>query len=141
MNTTVYNTRKLVPWSSFDYLFDGPYLEADSETTWSATVNIQENDKEIVLTADLPDVADEDLDVKVEEDVLTLRAKRQPEEELEGERFHRLERVYGSFHRSFKLPENVTTEKIKAGYDKGVLRVTLPKQSEKKNKSRQIRIH
>ena len=141
MNIISYNARQLVPWSYFDHMFNGPYFETNSENTWSATVNIQEDDKAIVLTADLPDVADEDLDVKVEKGALTLRAKRQPEKESQEKRFHCLERAYGSFHRSFKLPENVNTEKIEARYDKGVLWVTLPKRPEKKNRSRQIRIH
>ena len=114
MNIISYNARQLVPWSDFDHMFNGLYFETNSENTWSATVNIQEDDKAIVLTADLPDVADEDLDVKVEKGALTLRAKRQPEKE---------------------------SQEIEARYDKGVLWVTLPKRPEKKNRSRQIRIH
>ena len=144
MSLIRYNSKGLVPWRDFDRVFDrfftAPWPETNSVATWSPAVDIEETDKEIILTADLPDVAEKDLDVKVEEDVLTLKAERKFEKESKEKNFHRLERAYGSFHRSFGLPEGVDVDKIKAKYDKGVLRVTLPKRPEKQKKMRQISV-
>ena len=104
-------------------------------------MDIEESEKEITLKADLPDVDEKDLSIEVEDDVLTLQAERKFDKETKKENFHRIERAYGSFHRRFALPDSVDVDKIKAAYDKGVLKVTLPKLPEKQPKVRQIRVH
>ena len=145
MNLIRYNPRGLNPRFPFDRWFDdffsAPEAEPDGTRTWSPAVDIEESDKEITLKADLPDVDEKDLSIKVEDDVLTLQAERKFEKESKMENFHRLERAYGSFHRRFALPDSVDVDKIKAAYDKGVLKITLPKLPEKQPKVRQIRVH
>ena len=144
MSLIRYNPNDLAPWRDFDRLFDhffsAPWRDSNGAAAWSPAVDIEETDTEIILSADLPDVAEKTLDVKVEDDVLTLKAEREFEEESKGKNFRRRERAYGSFHRSFGVPESVDVDKIKAKYDKGVLRVTLPKRPEKQSKSRRISV-
>ncbi len=145
MNLIRYNPRGLTPRFPFDRWFDDffthPEAEPNGTQTWSPAVDIEESEKEITLKADLPDVDEKALSVKVEDDVLTLEAERKLEKETKKENFHRLERAYGSFHRRFALPESVDVDKIKAAYDKGVLKVTLPKVPEKQPKVRQISVN
>ena len=145
MNLIRYNLRGLTPRFPFDRWFDdfftAPETEPNETRTWSPAVDIEESDKEITLKADLPDVDEKALSVKVEDDVLTLEAERKFEKETKKENFHRIERAYGSFHRRFALPESVDVDKIKAAYDKGVLKVTLPKVPEKQPKVREISVH
>ena len=108
---------------------------------WTPPVDIYESDNHaLVLKAELPDVKREDINVTVENNVLTLRAERQLEKAIARDRFQRLERQYGSFSRSFTLPNVVDTEKIKAEYRDGVLRVTLPKREEAKPKQIQVKV-
>ena len=145
MNLIRYNPRGLTPRFPFDRCFDdffaAPATEPNETRTWSPAVDIEESEKEITLKADLPDVDEKALSVKVEDDVLTLEAERKFEKETKKENFHRIERAYGSFHRRFALPESVDVDKIKAAYDKGVLKVTLPKLPEKQPKVREIKVH
>ena len=144
MSLIQYIPKGLMPWRDFDRIFDrffaAPWPETNAVTAWSPAVDIEETDKEIILTADLPDVDEKDLAVKVEDDVLTLKAERKFEKESKKENFHRRERAYGSFQRSFGLPEGVNVDKIGAKYNKGVLRVTLPKAPEKQKKMRRIEV-
>src|SRR5258708_3162960 len=93
---------------------------------WAPAVDIFEQDGNIVLKAELPGVDPKDVDVRVENNVLTLRGERKLDGDVKKEGYHRVERAYGSFGRSFTLPTVVDTEKIKAEYKDGVLRVTLP---------------
>ena len=144
MNLIRYNPRGLTPrfpldrW--FDDFFSAPNAEPNGVRPWSPAVDIEESDKEITLKADLPEVDEKDLSIKVEDDVLTLEAERKFENETKKENYHRIERAYGSFHRRFTLPEGIEVDKIKAAYDKGVLKVTLPKSPERQPKVRQISV-
>ena len=144
MNLIRYNPRGLTPRFPFDRWFDDFFSAAVAEPngtrTWSPAVDIEESEKEITLKADLPDVDEKDLSIKVEDDVLTLQAERNFEKETKKENFQRIERAYGSFHRRFALPDSVDADKIKAAYDKGVLKVTLPKVPQKQPKVRQISV-
>ena len=145
MNLIRYNPQGLSPRFPFDRWFDdffsAPVAEPNGTRAWSPAVDIEESEKEITLKADLPEVDEKDLSVKVEDDVLILEAERKFEKETKKENFHRIERAYGLFHRRFALPEGVEVDKIKAAYDKGVLRVTLPKAPEKRPKARQIKVN
>jgi len=106
--------------------------------SWAPAVDIYEQDGNIVLKAEVPGIDPKDVDIRVENNVLTLRGERRFDGEVQKESYHRVERAYGNFTRSFTLPSVVDTEKIKAEYRDGVLRMTLPKKDEAK--PRQITI-
>jgi len=94
---------------------------------WGPAVDIVENDKELVVTADLPGVKLEDVEVKIEDGTLTLSGNRKFENEDSKNGYHRIERSYGEFRRAFALPDSVDATKVGAAFDNGVLKVTLPK--------------
>jgi HSP20 family protein len=106
--------------------------------SWAPLVDIYEADGQIVLKAEVQGVDPKDVDVRVENNVLTLKGERKFENEVKRDDYHRVERAYGTFSRSFTLPSLVDTEKIKAEVKDGVLRVSLPKKEEAK--PRQISI-
>ena len=97
-----------------------------SRGTWTPAVDIYEVDGALVLKAELPDMRREDIDVSVENNTLTIRGERKLDHEIKQESFHRIERAYGSFVRSFSLPHTVDAGKIGAEYKNGVLSVKLP---------------
>ena len=101
-------------------------------STWSPAVDIYETEHEIVLKAELPGIEDDNIAVKLEDNTLTLKGERQFEKETKEENYHRIERSYGSFYRSFKIPHYVDQEKIKAEHEHGVLKISLPKKLESK---------
>lgn len=104
---------------------------------WSPAVDILESENELMVKADLPDVKENDIDVQVERQTLTIRGERKFEKD-ENAGFHRIERSYGSFLRSFAVPSTVETEKVAAEYKNGVLTVRLPKKEAAK--PRQVKI-
>src|SRR6266480_5719825 len=112
--------------------------EGIARGAWSPSVDIYENKEQIVLEAELPGMNREDFDLSVENNVITLRGERQFEKKDESDNYHRVERSYGSFTRSFTLPQTVSAEGATAEYSNGVLRVTLPKREE--TKARRIEI-
>jgi HSP20 family protein len=112
--------------------------EGIARGAWSPSVDIYENKDQIVLEAELPGMKREDFDLSVENNVITLRGQRQFEKKDESDNYHRVERAYGSFTRSFTLPNTVSAEGANAEYKNGVLRVTLPKREE--TKARRIEI-
>ena len=105
---------------------------------WNPSVDIYENKDQIVLEAELPGMNRDDFELSVENNVITLRGQRQFEKKDESDNYHRVERSYGSFTRSFTLPQTVSAEGATAEYRNGVLRVTLPKREE--TKARRIEI-
>ena len=145
MSLIRHTPRGLTPWfDDMDRWFDLGFVLARREPstrTWAPSVDIAEDDKKIVVRADLPGVEEKDVEVKVEENTLTLSGERKYEKETEEENLHRVERAYGSFLRSFTLPDTVDTEKIGAKYDKGVLEITIPKVEVEQKKARVIDIH
>jgi len=108
--------------------------------SWAPACDIYEQEGDIVLKAELPGVDPKDVDVRVEQNVLTLRGERKFDNEVKKESYHRVERAYGSFSRSFTLPNLVDTDKIKAEFRDGVLRVTLPQHEEAKPKQISISV-
>ena len=105
---------------------------------WAPSVDIYEHDGNIVLKAELPGVDPKEVDVRVENNVLTLRGERKFDHEVKRESFHRVERAYGTFSRSFTLPTVVDSTNIKAVYRDGLLHLTLPKREEAKPRQIQI---
>jgi HSP20 family protein len=112
--------------------------EGIARGAWSPSVDIYENKDQIVLEAELPGMNREDFDLTVESNVITLRGERRFEKKEDTDNYHRVERAYGSFTRSFTLPNTVSGEGASADYRNGVLRVTLPKREE--TKARRIEI-
>jgi HSP20 family protein len=106
--------------------------EGIARGAWTPTVDIYENKDEIVLEAELPGMNREDFELTIENNVLTLRGERRFEKKDEGDNYHRVERAYGSFTRSFTLPQTVSSESAAAEYKNGVLRVVLQKRAEVK---------
>jgi HSP20 family protein len=106
---------------------------------WSPAVDIFETDNELVLKADLPDIRPEDIDLQVENQTLTISGHRKFEQPQEKGGYHRIERSYGSFVRTFTVPSTVETSKVTAEYDHGVLTVKLPKAEAAK--PRQVKIN
>jgi HSP20 family protein len=144
MSLIQYTHRGMTPWfDDMDRYFDEAFAPARSqarEGAWAPRVDISEDKGKIVLRADLPGVDEKDVSVKVEGSVLTVSGERKFEKETEQENFHRVERTYGTFTRSFTLPETVDTEKISAKYDKGVLHISIPKVETKPKTAKVIKI-
>src|SRR5215510_10897052 len=111
----------------FEDAFTRLLSEPRANRPWSPAVDVFETENELVLKADLPDVDQKDIDVRVENQTLTIEGERKFEKEESGKGYHRIERSFGHFTRSFAVPQSFDTEKITAGYKNGVLTVTLPK--------------
>jgi len=109
-------------------------------TTWAPAVDIFENEHELTVKADLPDVKPEDLDIRVENNILTIRGERKFEKKVDEKNYLRVERSYGSFARSFSLANTVNSEAIKADYKDGVLTLTIPKREEAKPKQIKVNV-
>lgn len=125
----------------FDDFFRGWDLPAAfNGAALTPHVDVKESDKEITVTAELPGVSEKDVEVSISGDVLTLKGEKKAEKEEKEENWHRIERRYGSFHRSFGLPAEVDAEKIAASYKNGVLTVTLPKSKAAREASRKIAV-
>ena len=112
--------------------------EPAATTTWSPSVDIFETEGEIVVKAEVPGMDRKDITLHLENNVLTLRGERKFEKETKEENYHRIERSYGNFSRSFSIPATVDEEKIRADYKDGVLQIVLPKKDQAKPK--QIKI-
>ena len=108
--------------------------------SWVPAVNILERDDAMIITADLPGLKAEDVDVTVEDGTLSIRGERKLEETSEGETYHRVERIYGVFERAFSLPNSVDVNKIEAHFSNGEMTLTLPKREESKPRSVKIKV-
>ena len=122
----------------FEDSFVRMLAEPHAGRPWSPAVDIYETENELVLKADLPEVEQKDIDVRVENATLTIAGERKFEKRESGKGFHRMERQYGSFVRSFAVPNTFDTEQIAAEYQNGVLTVKLPKKEAAK--PRQIKV-
>ena len=107
--------------------------------TWMPAVDIFEKEDNVVLRAELPGMKEKDIDVHVKNGILTLRGERKRETEVSNESFHRAERYYGTFTRTFALPTTVDVQKISAQYKDGLLEVVLPKAEAAKPKRIEIK--
>jgi HSP20 family protein len=110
--------------------------------SWTPSVDIYETDAHtLVLKAELPDVTREDIDLKVENNTLTISGQKKMEKDVKESQYHRIERVYGSFSRTFTLPPTVDASKIAAEYRNGVLTITLPLREEAKPRQIQVAVN
>jgi len=108
--------------------------------TWAPPVDIYETENELVVKADLPDLQEKDIDVRVENNTLTIRGERKFEKDVNPDNYLRVERAYGSFTRSFSLPNTVSSESIRAEYRNGVLTLHMAKREESKRKQIKISV-
>lgn len=149
MAITRYSFRRPTPWRELEEMStrlarifeDSPFHVGDNGGgSWMPAINIEENKDALVLTAELPGIKEDDIEVELENNVLTISGEKS-EERTEGEeerRYHVWERTYGAFRRSFTLPRTVKPEDISAHFEDGVLRVHLPKVAEAKGRKIEI---
>jgi HSP20 family protein len=119
---------------------NGEKEEAITVAEWAPLVDIVEDEKEYVIKAELPDLKKEDVKVNVQNDVLTIAGERKYEKEEKGKKYHRIERAYGSFERSFTLPEDADGSKVAAEFKDGLLKIHLPKSEKAKPKSIEVKV-
>jgi HSP20 family protein len=145
MAITRYTVRRptLAPWADIDLmpgrfarLFDDPIPGSTSAGRWNPAVSVSETNDELVLTAELPGLSEEDISVDFENSVLTIAGEKLDSRNVDEEdrNYHVFERYFGSFNRSFTLPRTVNPNDIVATFDKGILTVTLPKIAEAKGR-------
>ena len=128
-----------------NHLFDDvfrPVVRGDSKLSmwdWNPTVDIYDNDENIVIKAELPGIEKKDIVIDVKDGVLTLKGERSLDNEVKEKKYYRRERMFGKFERVFRLPADVDPEKISADYKDGILKIDIPKPEEQKPK--QITVH
>jgi HSP20 family protein len=140
------------PWREIEDLFDrytraravgqpsAGSQEVIATGDWTPRVDIAETDKAFVIKAEIPEVNKEDVKVNVDNRILTIRGERKQEKEEEGKKFHRVERYYGSFTRSFTLPDNVDETKVTASFTDGMLNLQIPKTEKAKPKALEVKV-
>src|SRR4051794_18030630 len=118
----------------FNTVFDAPSPANGGSTLrrWMPAMDLVETEDHFVLRADLPGLAEEDVTIEVEDNVLTVSGERKAERETTKEGYHRVERAFGSFSRSLTLPEGVDAEAVNANFDRGVLEIRIPKPEQRK---------
>lgn len=150
------NKTEITRWNPFNELEDlqnraksffirpngGPSLLgiAGAEADWIPAVDVTEDENEFMITADLPDVTKENVKVSLDEDMLTIQGERHHEKEDKQKTYHRIERSFGKYTRSFQLPKDVDAGKIDAKFEAGVLKVHLPKKPAKSQAAQEIKV-
>jgi HSP20 family protein len=129
------------PLQLFDDAFNRFFSDLPVSRPWAPSVDIVENENELVLTADVPGVPQDQIDIRIEDGTLTLSGERKFENQENKGGYHRMERSDGSFKRLFNLPDSVDPDRVAAAYDNGVLRVTLPKKEIAKPKTIKVALN
>jgi HSP20 family protein len=114
--------------------------ESLTTSSFSPAVDVYEDEHNVTLKIEVPGIDEKDIDVRLENNTLTVHGDRKIEKEEKEENYRRVERQYGSFTRTFTLPTTVDSEKVSASYDKGVLKITLPKKAEAKPKQIKVNV-
>ena len=114
--------------------------EAMTVADWTPTVDITEDDKEYLIKAEIPEVNKNDVKVAVQDGVLSIQGERKQEKEEKGKRFHRVERSYGKFVRSFSVPDDAVEDKVRAEFKEGMLFVHLPKSEKARTKAIEVKV-
>ena len=112
-----------------------------STRTWAPAVDIYENGDNLVLKAEVPGINPDDVEIRVEDNTLYLKGERKFEKEVKEQNYHRVERSYGTFTRTFSLPNSIDADKVTANYKDGVLTLTMPKKEEAKPKTIKINVN
>jgi len=125
----------------FDRFFEDWDVPAlfNEKKTWVPAFDISENEKEYIVTGELPGIDARDLDITLSDNILTVKGEKKEEKEDKGENYHRVERSYGSFQRSFHIPEKVQMEKVDASYKDGILKLTLKKDEKSEVKKIEVK--
>ena len=146
---------ELAPWRPFrelermrremDHLWDSffeerPRRKIEELGEWGPSLDLSETKNDLIVKAEIPGIDPKDIDISLNKDVLTIKGEKRRETEEKEENYHFIERSYGAFARSIRLPREVQNEKINASYKNGVLRVTLPKSEEAKKKEIRIKL-
>lgn len=118
----------------------GPEEEDLAATAWAPPVDIFETEDKVVLKAEFPGLKKEDIEIQVRDNTLTLKGEKKFEKEVKEESYHRVERAYGSFQRSFTLPSTIKQDGIEASFKDGILEISLPKAEEAKPKQVKIQV-
>ncbi len=119
-------------------LFEDVFTSARGEekdlisSSWTPAVDIYEDENQLVLTAEVPGIEEKDIEIKLEDNTLSIRGERKMEKETNEENYYRIEMAYGSFYRSFSLPNYIDQDKIQAEHENGILKITMPKRPELK---------
>ena len=137
--TEVPTTTRLLEEFFSDLPFHGSVFEG--RDSWTPSVDIMEKEGNLVLRAELPGLTEKQIELKLEGNTLTLRGERKMEDEDNKGTFHRVESFYGTFTRSFRLPDTVDAEKINAEYKNGVLTVTIPQKPEVRPREIPVSVH
>jgi HSP20 family protein len=124
-------------WDSF---FERGVRGADEDGEWLPSLDVAETKDEIVVKAEVPGMDAKDIDISLSDGLLTIKGEKKQEREEKEENYHLVERSYGAFTRSIRLPKEVQSDKISASYKNGVLKVTLPKSEEAKKKEIKIKV-
>lgn len=111
-----------------------------SRGEWAPSLDVSETKDNIAVKAEVPGMDAKDIDISLANDVLTVKGEKKQQKEEKDENYHRVERSYGAFSRSIRLPREVQSDKIKANYKNGVLKITLPKSEEAKKKEIKIKV-
>jgi HSP20 family protein len=114
--------------------------ESLTTSSFAPAVDVYEDEQKVTLKIEVPGIEEKDIDVRVENNTLTVHGERKIEKEEKEENYRRVERQYGSFTRTFTLPQTVDTENVSANYDKGVLKISLPKKAEAKPKQIKVQV-
>jgi HSP20 family protein len=147
--------REIIPWRPFgelermrremDRLWDSffeerPRRKLEGVGEWLPSLDVSETKNDLVVKAELPGLEPKDIDISLSEGILTIKGEKKQEKEEKEENYHLIERSYGSFTRSVRLPREVQSERINASFKNGVLRITLPKSEEAKRKEIKIKV-
>ncbi|MGQ0696034.1 MAG: Hsp20/alpha crystallin family protein [Nitrospiraceae bacterium] len=132
--------KRLSTWLSHPAIRRDSDKEALTVAEWSPLVDISEDEKEYVIKAEIPEMKKEDIKISVQDDVLSISGERKYEKEEKGKKYHRVERAYGSFMRSFTLPEDADGSKVNAEYKDGVLKIHLTKSEKAKPKAIEVKV-
>jgi HSP20 family protein len=123
-----------------DMAWNREFGEELKEGVWQPPVDIYEDEHSVIIKAEVPDVEQKDIEVKIENGTLTLRGERKHSSDIRKENYYRVERYFGQFQRSFSLPQTIDQDKVQATCDKGILTITLPKREESKPKPISIEV-
>jgi len=135
----------LVKWNPVRSLFWGNDMDLFNhyftrENLWTPAVDIEEDEKQYLVTMDLPGLDKKEVDIKLDGDLLTISGEKKDEKKENGKNYHRMERYYGKFERSFHLNDDINKEQIDANFKNGVLRIALPKVEKAKPKQIQVKV-
>lgn len=123
-----------------DMTWNREFGEEMKEGVWQPPVDIYEDEKSVIIKAEVPDIDQKDIEVKIENNTLTLRGERKHSSEIRKENYYRVERFFGQFQRSFSLPQTIDQDNVQAACDKGILTITLPKLEEAKPKQVSVEV-